>query len=50
MNDSPGGLEEMERRFPFPMNDSILCPGGNFRSEQRSLFTTTAVKYALVTW
>ena len=46
----PGGLEQIERSAPFPTNDSILCRGKGFRSEQRSLFTTTTAKcqHALV--
>ena len=45
----PGGLEQMERRSPFPTNDSVLCRGRGFRREQRSLLPTTAkCQHALV--
>ena len=46
----PGGLEQMERRSPFPTNDSVLCRGRDFRSEHRSVLTTTTAKcqHALV--
>ena len=37
------GLEQMERRDPFPTNASAFCPGSGFRREQRSLFPTTTV-------
>ena len=40
----PSGLEHKERRSPFPTNESVLCRGRGFRSEQRSLFTTTTAK------
>ena len=45
-----GGLEQMERRSPFPTNDSVLCRGRGFRSEQRLLYPATTAKcqHALV--
>ena len=43
-DDYPGDLEHRERRSPFPTNDLFLCRGRGFRSEQRSLFTTTTAK------
>ena len=47
----PGGLEWMERRSPFPTNDSVLCRGRRFRREQRSLFPTTAkCRYTLANY
>ena len=29
-DDYAGGLEQVERRSPFPTNDSVLCPGKGF--------------------